>query len=132
MTLLLLQEDYAFAREALLENIDPLIQKYPENPEYRIVSGNVFKLTDQLPKALLQFKKAIDIDSMNHLAWDEIIKIYIDIKEYDSVIYFAQQAAELFPESILPLYYEAHAHIQKEHLDKAIVLIESAVTNTPA
>ncbi len=86
---------------------------------------NEYNKTDE---ALAMYKKAIAIDSTNISPYQQIISIYLNKENYDSLIHFADKTSKQFPEELVPYFYKGIGFLQQKKYDNAISVFNKAVT----
>lgn len=107
-------------------------QIQPDNSaEEYIKQGNAYLTKGQYDEALIYYKKAIEIDPNNALAYNSICFIYNKQGQYDKAIEYCSKAIELAPNKAL--YYGARAAVywSKGQYDLAIADLIKAIKIDP-
>ena len=73
-----------------------------------------------------KFLKSIALDDSKYQVWNQILFIDSDLNDIDAIISHSDQCSELFPNQVLPHYFNGVGHLQKKEYKDAIKSLEIA------
>jgi len=100
---------------------------HPENPKSFSLYGDVLYQDNKLAKAEEIYQKALDLNSNVYAIWDQLIRIKINLNNYNGAIETAESAIELFPNQANLYYYLGLSYGQTKINNKAIINLKKAI-----
>lgn len=84
-------------QESIVRLADALARTYPEDSRALAFKGDVLLNFQRKEEAVAAYKKAVKLDDSALMIWTNIVLLYFEFEEYDSVNHYAAQALEIFP-----------------------------------
>ena len=101
-----------------------IIELHNEEAGAYAMYGDILQALGRSEEARQQYIKGLNYDQSNFTVWQNVIQLTFDANKIDSVIYFSEQALELFPNQSAFFYYNGVANLQKRNYEEAIVNLE--------
>lgn len=97
---------------------EQLMMLYPDNAEAIALHGQVLYRTSQPEAAAIAFKKALKIAPDMWAIWQELLFLYTNVTQADSLISSSRQAMRYFPNQSLIHYLNGVGHsFKNNHID---------------
>jgi tetratricopeptide (TPR) repeat protein len=103
-----------------------LVKMYSDEPNVRILGGDLFLSTGRNRDAQQEYLKAIGTGEVNYEVYENLLYLETQLELYDQVIAHSDQALEMFPNQYLLYYYNGLANIKKRQYQQAIEVLEQA------
>jgi tetratricopeptide (TPR) repeat protein len=84
-------------QESLIRLADALAKAYPEDSRAVAFKADVLLNFQRKEEAIEAYKQAIKLDESALMIWTNIVLLYFEFEEFDSVNHYAAQALEIFP-----------------------------------
>ncbi|MBS1646956.1 MAG: tetratricopeptide repeat protein [Bacteroidetes bacterium] len=107
----LLQQAYELCRS--------LIKQYPDNPKAHSIYADFLFRDHKYNEAGVELKKVLLYDNSKYAAWNQLLICQTNLRAYDSLLKYSNQAIELFPEQPVPYYLNGIAYMQLKQYQKA-------------
>lgn len=120
-------EDKQFATEIA----STIAEQNPADARAISAFGDILAITGQYDSAAVQYKKSLEIEQSNYGVWKNLLSVFIQNNNYDSLIKYSEKALRLFPNQANLHYLNGVAQNGKKNYDKAISSLERAIDMTP-
>jgi tetratricopeptide (TPR) repeat protein len=101
-----------------------LIELHPDSPNAWAVVADVFQALDKKKEAAHHYRESLKLEDSNFLVWHNIIQLYAELEAMDSVVYYSENALELFPNQAILYYFNGVAYFQKKQYKRSIQILE--------
>ncbi|MBL7764467.1 MAG: tetratricopeptide repeat protein [Chitinophagaceae bacterium] len=99
----------------------------PNNKDAVSLYADVLYYTEEYADALTEYKKYLSLHQSNYTIWNQVMSIYSDQQQWDSVIHYANESMIYFPNHPMPYFYSGVSYLQKKEAAKAVTpLLKSA------
>ena len=92
----------------------------------RTYANLILQTSKNIDSAAVFIKRSLKIDPSDLTVWQQILMIYSDSQELDSLITYAEKAIEVFPNQAFLYYYLGTAHMLKKDNENAVSVLEQA------
>ncbi len=89
--------------------------------------ADVLYFSKKYDDALVEYKKYLTLDKNKFSIWSQIISIYSEKQQSDSVLQISKQCIGYFPKNAIPYFYAGVTHLQKKELDSAITYLSNGL-----
>jgi len=117
-----------FGKEELqqlsIELGEKLVEVHPDESNSYAVLGDILYASGEKNRAKNAYANALAIDESNFSIWQNIIQIMAELNKLDSVIYYSDQALEIFPNQGSLYYFNGSANLQKNNYKQAVFSLE--------
>jgi tetratricopeptide (TPR) repeat protein len=113
-------------RKEMYELLEIMTQTHPDEAKTWAIYGDFLYNQNEKSKSRIMFLKSIDIDNSKYQVWNQVLFIDSELNDVDSILVHSEQCSELFPNQVLPHYFNGVGHLQKEEFEKAIESLEIA------
>ena len=104
-----------------------LVETHPLNPKSHSIYGDLLLQDKKYPEARESFLKVMALDSSKYVIWEEILRLDVQLEEYQHLIKFSQQAIELFPEQPLPYLFAGIGNYQLKKFEEGVNALNSGI-----
>jgi tetratricopeptide (TPR) repeat protein len=104
--------------------LDSMAIAHSDNPKYWSVKADFALLDNQPKKAKQAFIEVLKYDQSKYVIWEELLKIWANEEQFDSVIIYSNKAIELFPSQPFLFYVRGVASYMKADYNNAIQSLE--------
>ncbi len=104
--------------------LDSMAIAHSDNPKYWSVKADFALLDNQPKKAKQAFIEVLKYDQSKYIIWEELLKIWANEEQFDSVISYSTKAIELFPSQPFLFYVRGVASYMKADYNNAIQSLE--------
>ncbi|MBZ0100018.1 MAG: tetratricopeptide repeat protein, partial [Taibaiella sp.] len=108
-----------------------IAQQNPNDPRALAAYGDMLGITDNPAAAAEQYKKSVEIEPAAYVVWKNLLSVYLQVENYDSVLKYSDRALRLFPNQAQLHYINGLAYSLKKDYNKAINSLERAVDMMP-
>ena len=91
------------------------------------VYGDLLATVDSNKAAVIQYRKAVSLDQGHFAVWEQLLILYSQLNENDSLYNTAKKVAELFPDQVLSFYYYGNACLTEKKYEEAASQFNKAV-----
>jgi tetratricopeptide (TPR) repeat protein len=102
-----------------------LIKTHPNDPKVYSIYGDLLLQDKQYPAARDAFLKVIAIDSSRYAVWEQLLRLYLQLSEYEPLVEYGNRTIELFPEQPLPFLFTGVAYMQLKRYDEALKILKT-------
>ncbi len=110
-----------------------LAEQEPPRAEAKLLYADLLVADNHIDSGLMEYKKVIALDATRFGAWQQVLLVYTQQQQYDSLLYYTEKAAVLFPKEQMVFYlgglgYQATGDYKNSelYLKKAISLSKAA------
>ncbi len=93
--------------------------------------GDMLGITGNMQESAEQYKKSVEIEPAAYVVWKNLLSVYLQMENYDSVLKYSDRALRLFPNQAQLHYINGLAYSLKKDYNKAINSLERAVDMMP-
>ncbi|MCB0514559.1 MAG: tetratricopeptide repeat protein [Chitinophagales bacterium] len=97
-----------------------LAEMYPENAVVQSIRGDFLMETNSPELAIVQYRKAVELEPNNFAAWQRLLFASYDARRYEDLEKDTQKAVELYPNQSIPYYLQGLAQTQLKKYDDAL------------
>ena len=119
-------DNYPEYREWGLELCKITLEVHPEDARAHSIYADYLSREGQLEQAREHYLLALKFEPDYYVIWQEIMKIDVEISDFQALEEHSKQAYELFPLQNLPLFYLGAAKIQLKKYDEGISILNEA------
>ncbi len=116
----------AAVKEEVYELMDILTEAHPNNAKTWAIYGDFLYGENKKAESRSMFLKSIEIDNSKYQVWNQVLFIDSELNEVDSIIAHSKSCIELFPNQVLPHYFNGIGHVQKQEFKEGIKSLENA------
>ncbi len=98
----------------------------PSDANVQLAGGDLFMSLEKQREAKERYLKSIRLGTTSFEAWQNLLYLETQEKQYDSVIMHAEEALEIFPNQSNVYYFNGYAHLRKRDYRNATQLLEQA------
>lgn len=102
-----------------------LINTHPGDPKVYSIYGDFLLQDKQYPEAREAFLKVLTLDSSRYVVWEQILRLDMQLNEYEHLILYGKRAIELFPEQPLPFLFTGLGLMQIKKYDEALKILKT-------
>jgi tetratricopeptide (TPR) repeat protein len=110
---------------------EELAKQHPKDARVAYTYGRVLGINEQVEKAIVQFKRSVDLDPSNLAAWEALLLSFGDKDKADSLNFYADKALRLFPNNAMFHFYKGIAQMYKGDNPAAIKTLNRAADMFP-
>lgn len=114
------------AEKFAIQLVEKLEADYTHDANVNIVSGDLFMALNRKEEALVKYKQAIQNGTSNYEAWQNLLYLESQTNQVDSLIHYAEQALELFPNQGMVYYFNGFGLLKKKQYREAAYALEQA------
>lgn len=108
-----------------------LATMHPDNPQVVSLYGQVLSRNGENEKAAVQFKKALDADPARFNIWQELLQVYLNVNDADSLIVYSKKAMRYFPNQAIVHYLNGAGYFNKKEYTEAVKSYNRAIALQP-
>lgn len=97
-----------------------LIDTHPGDPKAHSVYADFLKREKRYNEAIVEFEKVIELDDSRYVVWEQLLILYSNVQDFQSMQEKSKQAMELFPQQPLPYFFHGLSNIQLKNYKQAI------------
>ena len=98
----------------------------PDDPNVRVLGGDLYLSLQQKEKAEQEYIAAIQRGTTSFDAWRNLLSLESEGNKFDSLIFHSEQGLEIFPNQALLYYFNGYGHIRKHSYREAASSLERA------
>ena len=118
------QIDSTYKKDAF-DLVEILKANHPNDAKPYTIAGDYHFREGDLKSAKEAFEKALQFDQSRFPIWQQLLIISFDLKEYEMVVSYAQEAMELFPSQPIIYLLSGMSYIQIKSYDNAITVLNT-------
>jgi len=113
--------------KVMLEMAKNITIEAPENKNALAFYADFLYAVKNYQEAAYQYNNYLKIDSSSMPIWENLLSVYAEMQNQDSILIVAKKCARLFPKNALPYFYLGFAYIQRKEPTMAIVPLQKAI-----
>ncbi len=114
-------------KDLILTMAKSISEESPENKDAVSLYADVLYFSKKIDDALIEYKKYLVLDQSKFTIWNQLLSIYLDKQQYDSVLVYADKSLMVFPNNALPYFFKGISYVQLKEVDKAIKPLNQSV-----
>lgn len=118
-------------RMFVLELAEDIAAQSPEDAIAHAAYGDMLGLTGSMVPAAEQYKKSLQIDPANYVVWKNLLSVYMQEQQADSIVKYSDKALRLFPNQAQLHLLNGMGHNYKKDYPKAINAVNRAIDMLP-
>ena len=107
--------------------LDTLVAVHPNDAKAWAMYADFLNAADRTEEAVVMWKKSLEFDNSRFLIWDMVMNALYDEQQPDSLLKYATDATELFPEQSNAWFYRGTAEADLGLYEKAITSLDAAL-----
>lgn len=104
-----------------------LIDTHPNDAKCYSMYGDLLAQDKKFEEARNSFIKSVSLDSSKYILWEEVMRLDLQLSEFQHLVSFGQKAIELFPEQPIPYLFAGLAQLQLKSYEEALRLLNTGV-----
>lgn len=104
--------------------LDSITKAHPDDPKSWSVKADFLLLANRPQEAKNAFIEVLKYDQSKYVIWEELLKIMANGSQFDSTLYYANKAIELFPSQPFLFYVKGASLYMKNEYADAISALE--------
>ena len=113
-------KQYEKYKEEAFDLAKILINTHPNDPKAHSVYADFLKREKRYNEAIAEFEKVIELDDSRYVVWEQLLILYSNVQDFQSMQEKSKQAIELFPQQPLPYFFNGMSNIQLKNYQQAI------------
>jgi len=97
---------------------------HPTEPKALAIHGDILYRNKEDEKALEKYLECVDLEPNSFTVWQQILSIYSDRNDNESLKNKSKEVIELFPNQSLPYYFNGIAENQLKNHDRAVKVLK--------
>ncbi len=118
---------YDQLKEQAFELSGILISTHPDSPKAWSIYGDLLSQDKKYAGARDAFLKVVSLDSSKYVVWEELLRLELQLSEYQAVNDHSKKAIELFPEQSILYLFNGLSAIQLKKYEDGIHILESGL-----
>ena len=106
--------------------MDIMVEVHPNEAKTWALYGDFLYNNQKKRDARDKFLKSIELDDGKYQVWNQVLFIDSELNDVDSIIKHSTLCVELFPNQVLPHYFNGVGRLQKQQYPEAIESLEMA------
>jgi tetratricopeptide (TPR) repeat protein len=107
-------------QELSLQLSQILVNVHSNVADAHSVYGDILLTIGRQKEARGAYLKALKLDDSNFTLWQNVLQLYLQSQDYDSVLLLSENALELFPNQNAVYYYRGLASLRRSNFEEAI------------
>ncbi len=104
-----------------------LMETHPNDPKSHSIYGDLLLQDKKYEEARVSFLKVLTLDSSKYAVWEELLRLDLQLTEYQHLCEYSQRAMELFPEQPLPYLFSGLGNYQLKKYGEGIISLNSGL-----
>jgi len=105
---------------------EKLEANYPADANVQLVGGDLYLTLEKDEEARTHYLKAIRSGTASFEAWQNLLFLESEAREFDSLIKHSEEALELFPNQAMAYYFNGYGNITRKKYKEGIYSLEQA------
>ncbi|MCX6286968.1 MAG: tetratricopeptide repeat protein [Bacteroidetes bacterium] len=118
---------YDQLKEQAFELSRIMITIHPDNPKAWSIYGDLLSQDKKYTEAKDAFLKVISLDSSKYVVWEELLRLELQLTEYQVLYDHGKKALELFPDQNILYLFTGLGAVQLKKYDEAIKILDHGV-----
>jgi len=107
-------------RDEIVRMAKSISEESGNNKEAISLYADVLYFSRKYDDALIEYKRYLTLDTKKFSIWTQVISIYSEKQELDSVIHISKQCIEVFPSRSIPYFYVGVTYLRKKELNPGV------------
>lgn len=120
----------SLARRFSYQYAQRLASSEPSQQEAVLFYGYLLDADGKKDSAIIQFQKAIALDSTQYRPWQQLLMIFGELMQPDSLVYYGARAAKIFPENPVVYYFQSVGLLLNKNYAEAVTALQSGLQST--
>jgi len=108
-----------------------LIKEHPDNSGIIAIYGEALAMNNYRDSAAKEYKLSISYDPSRFLIWQKLLECYLEKKDADSLLKYADKALKVFPNQAIVHFYKGIALSNQKNYTQAVRSINRAIDMLP-
>ncbi len=104
-----------------------LMDTHPGDPKSHSIYGDLLLQEKKYPEARVSFLKVLALDSSKYIVWEQLLRLDLQLGDYQHLFDYSQRTFELFPEQPLPYLFSGLACYQLKKFEEGIRSLNSGL-----
>ncbi|AWO01065.1 hypothetical protein DLD77_04800 [Chitinophaga alhagiae] len=104
-----------------------IVESHPREAKAYALRADMFSQADQPDSALVNYKKAIALDSTRFSVWYQLMWVYSRTEQTDSLLRISAHVTRQFPKEFMGFYFNGLANYFRQRYDTAIQSLNTAL-----
>jgi tetratricopeptide (TPR) repeat protein len=109
-----------------------LLDQHPDESQLKLVYGEYLAMQNKIDEARFQIRLVTEMEPENREAWEQLVRLTVQLEDFDEVIRICEKCQEIFPETVEFHFYLGFAYYRKKAFQAAINTYENAIQLIPA
>lgn len=96
-----------------------IIETHPQEAKAYALRGDMFSQAELIDSALVNYRKAVSLDSSRFTVWYQLMWLYSQSDQADSLLRVSETVTKLFPQEFMGFYFNGMANYFGQQYDKA-------------
>jgi len=118
---------YTDLKDQAFELSKILVETHPMDPKSHSIYGDLLLQDKKFAEARESFLKVMALDSNKYVVWEEILRLDVQLGEFQHLVQFSQRAIELFPDQPLPYLFSGIANYQLKKYEDGLKALNSGI-----
>lgn len=110
-----------------LELAQIIEQVHPMEAKSYSLLGDMLYYNGKTAESIEKYKKCIELNKSIYPVWEQLMYAQDELGLYDDLVKTSEQASDLFPNQILPYYFNGVSNEKKGKLDESVTALEQAI-----
>ena len=110
-----------------LELAQIIEQVHPADAKSYSLMGDMLYYNGKTAEAIEKYKKCTELNKSIYAVWEQMMYAQDELGMYDDLMMTSEKASDLFPNQILPYYFNGVSNHKKGKINEAISSLEQAV-----
>lgn len=97
-----------------------VIETHPTEAKAYALRGDMFSQADVIDSALINYRKAVSLDSSRFTVWYQLMWLYSRNDDVDSLLRVSETVIKRFPKEFMGFYFNGMANYFRQHYDVAV------------
>lgn len=103
------------------------LKTHPKSAEANGIYADFLMLERKQSEAILYYNRSALADKGNYRVWEQLLFLYNDTKQYDSLEVSSQRALDVFPQQPIPYFFNGYSNYIKKNYTKAIASLHDGL-----
>ncbi|MCX6280728.1 MAG: tetratricopeptide repeat protein [Bacteroidetes bacterium] len=118
---------YDQLKEQAFELSHIMITTHPDNPKAWSIYGDLLSQDKKYAEAKIAFMKVISLDSSKYVVWEELLRLELQLSDYQELYDHGNKALELFPDQSILYLFTGLGAVQLKRYEEAIKILDHGV-----
>lgn len=105
-----------------------IVESHPNDAKAYALRADMFSQGDMPDSALVNYRKALNLDSSRFSVWYQMMWLYSRTEQQDSLLRVSEHVIDLFPKEFMGYYFNGLANYFKQRHEAAITSLNTALS----